>query len=184
MNTQSAKEHVAAVARELLPVVDENDVEIDALPRAEVHRRKLRHRAIHIVLENARGEILLQRRSLLKDTFPGAWDVSVGGHVNPRESYLDAASREIGEELGIAAPPTLERFARLQACELTGWEFMELFTGRHEGPFSPPATEISEVRWMDAGRVLDDFANSPDWCFSPSGLNTMRLWREWKRARA
>ena len=35
------------------------------------------------------------------DTFPGAYNSSAAGHVQHGESYLDAANREILEELGI-----------------------------------------------------------------------------------
>ena len=36
----------------------------------------LRHRAIHILIFNLKGEIFLQRRSIWKDMHPGRWDSS------------------------------------------------------------------------------------------------------------
>ena len=44
--------------------------------------------------------LVLQRRSLEKETWPGLWDVSVGGHYRAGEG-IDGGLREIGEELGL-----------------------------------------------------------------------------------
>jgi len=38
---------------------------------------------------------------ITKDTFPNLWDVSVAGHVGSGENLLQAAQRELSEELGI-----------------------------------------------------------------------------------
>ena len=35
----------------------------------------------HLCLFNGRGELLVQRRSVYKDRYPGCWDVSAGGFV-------------------------------------------------------------------------------------------------------
>jgi isopentenyl-diphosphate delta-isomerase type 1 len=161
---------------EILPIVDENDIEVGTARRSEIHRRAWRHRAVHIVVYNSRGQVLLQRRGLLKDTYPGYWDVSVGGHVGAGESYGDAAAREIREELGIEA--SLTRLEKIPACAQTGWEFVELFSCLHEGPFSPPPEEISELQWIDAGEVLHRAALDRNWPIARSGVNSIRLWHE------
>ncbi len=70
--------------------------------RAEVHRGpgKL-HPVIHLHIINSKGEIYLQKRSMAKDTFPGKWDTSVGGHVDLGETIEQALFRETAEELNI-----------------------------------------------------------------------------------
>jgi hypothetical protein len=40
-------------------------------PRQAVHRDGDWHRAVHIWLINSKGELVLQKRSKFKDTFPG-----------------------------------------------------------------------------------------------------------------
>jgi len=55
---------------EIFDVVDELDRVIGTAPRSEVHRRKLRHRAVHVLLFNTRAELFVQKRSAAKDTFP------------------------------------------------------------------------------------------------------------------
>ena len=48
-----------------------------------------------VLIENEKGEVLLQRRS---DT--GEWCVP-GGALEPGETYIEAATRELSEEVGI-----------------------------------------------------------------------------------
>ena len=114
---------------EVFDVVDEADRVIGSAPRSEVHRRKLRHRAVHVLLFNARAELFVQKRSAAKDTFPGCYDSSASGHLNSGEDYDTCASRETQEELGLVVP--VGRFSRhfkIEACEQTGWEFVWVYS--------------------------------------------------------
>jgi isopentenyldiphosphate isomerase len=75
-----------------------------ALSRGEIHRRGLWHQAFHCWIRRAGGsQVVLQRRALTKDTFPGKWDAAAAGHWRFGESAAQAA-REIAEELGLAVP--------------------------------------------------------------------------------
>ncbi|HJQ36529.1 MAG TPA: NUDIX domain-containing protein [Thermoanaerobaculia bacterium] len=71
-------------------------------PKAEVHRDGDWHRAAHLWIVQRDGRLLLQRRSSLKENWPGLWDISVAGHVSAGEEPEAAAVREAGEELGLA----------------------------------------------------------------------------------
>jgi isopentenyldiphosphate isomerase len=75
--------------------------------RADVHRDGDWHRAIHIWIVSeieGVGSIIFQRRSMAKDTAPGALDPTVGGHLTSGET-LEEAFREAEEEIGIAVSP-------------------------------------------------------------------------------
>jgi isopentenyldiphosphate isomerase/intracellular septation protein A len=87
---------------EWVPLVDEKGLIIGKATRKEVHRGpgKL-HPVIHLHLINSKREIYLQKRSGSKDTFPGKWDTSVGGHVDLGETIEQALLRETAEELNI-----------------------------------------------------------------------------------
>jgi isopentenyldiphosphate isomerase/intracellular septation protein A len=87
---------------EWVPLVNEKGMLIGKATRAEVHRGpgKL-HPVIHLHLINSIGEIYLQKRAMNKDTFPGKWDTSVGGHVDLGETIEQALLRETAEELNI-----------------------------------------------------------------------------------
>ena len=70
------------VQGELFDVVDEHDRVIGVEPRGVVHARDLRHRAVHLFVFNAAGELFLQKRSAWKDRHPGKWDSSASGHLD------------------------------------------------------------------------------------------------------
>lgn len=132
---------------ELFEIVDENERVVERIPRRRVHAEHLLHRAVHVFVRNSRGEILLQRRSPLKDMAPNTWDSAAAGHLAVGESYDDCARREIVEELGVSVPLTPVR--KFDACEALGGEFIHLYEARAEGPFRFPPAEISELRWWD-----------------------------------
>ena len=56
-------------------------------------------------------QILLQKRSQNKDSFPGKFDTSSAGHIQAGDEPLESALRELKEELGISAPPEQLHFA-------------------------------------------------------------------------
>jgi isopentenyldiphosphate isomerase len=75
------------------------------LSRKEVHQKGLWHRAAHIWIINSKGELLLQKRSLKKESSPGMWDISAAGHLSAGETRIQGAIKEIGEELGLTVNP-------------------------------------------------------------------------------
>ena len=81
------------MSEEIFDIVDERDEVVGRRPRSEVHRLGLQHRAVHVLVFNARGELFLQKRSMQKDCFPGAWDSSAAGHLDSGESYDDFPGR-------------------------------------------------------------------------------------------
>jgi 8-oxo-dGTP pyrophosphatase MutT (NUDIX family) len=83
---------------ERVAVFDAEGRPAGALPRGEAKRSGLAVGAVNVLLVNARGEVLLQRRPEDKEN-GGRWDKTVGGHVDEGESFDRAAVREAGEEL-------------------------------------------------------------------------------------
>jgi len=162
---------------ELLAVVDENDVEIGGERRDVIHRMNLLHRAIHLIVTNSRGEILIQKRSSLKDTYPLHWEC-VGGHLAPGEQYEAAALREIREELGIEVPEVHE-VGKLKACSETGWEFITVFLARTDMAPNPNAGEVIATEWiipqaLERELAESDSARGRRRLFSPSFVHTLR----------
>jgi isopentenyl-diphosphate delta-isomerase type 1 len=141
---------------ELLHEVDENDQVIGTRTRGELHRLGLRHRAVHILVFNSRNELFLQKRSASKDINPGLWDTSAAGHVDLGESYDEAARRELNEELSVDDAPPLQPIFKLPSSPETGWEFIQVYTVKHDGPFRLNADEITEGQWISVTE-LDDW---------------------------
>lgn len=83
---------------ERVAVFDAEGRAVGALPRAEAKRSSRALGAVNVLLVNARGEVLLQRRPEDKEN-GGRWDKTVGGHVDEGETFDAAAVREAGEEL-------------------------------------------------------------------------------------
>jgi len=99
---------------ESVSVFDAEGRLVGALPRAQAKRSRLAVGAVNVLLVNARGEVLLQRRPEDKEN-GGRWDKTVGGHVDEGETFDEAAVREAGEELfGDGTSPRV-RLARDEA---------------------------------------------------------------------
>jgi 16S rRNA (adenine1518-N6/adenine1519-N6)-dimethyltransferase len=154
---------------DLFDVVDENDVAVECLPRDEVHAKGLLHRACHVWITDCEGRVLLQRRSMNKDTFPNCWTSSVSGHVDAGETYEQTVLREIAEEVGLAEIKLeqLKLIAYQPACQETEQEFVKLYHLESEGPFRFPADEISELVWKTPSEITRMMQESPA-TFAPS----------------
>lgn len=87
---------------ELIDVLDENGIKTgEILPRDEVHKKGLWHRAIIVAIVNKENQILIQQRAKTKEKNPGMWDISVAGHISSGQDSLSAAAREINEEVSV-----------------------------------------------------------------------------------
>jgi isopentenyldiphosphate isomerase len=103
---------------ESLNVYDAAGRVVGAQPRDAAKRSGLAVGAVNVLLVNARGEVLLQRRPEDKEN-GGRWDKTVGGHVDAGESFDETAVREAGEELFGDGRSARVRLAR-SAAELDG----------------------------------------------------------------
>jgi len=143
---------------ELLCVVDENDRIIDTCARHIIHATGLRHRAVHILVFNDRGQLFLQKRSMKKDLNGGLWDTSAAGHVDAGEDYDFSALREVEEELGIRIADALELLFKLPAAAATGMEFIQVYRCFHNGPFILAVDEIDEGDWFNVAEIAERIA--------------------------
>jgi isopentenyl-diphosphate delta-isomerase len=134
---------------ELFDVVDAEDNVLRVETRSTVHGEKLMHRAVHIFVFNAAGQLYVQCRSLTKDSAPGKWVSSCSGHVDSGEDYDIAAPRELAEEIGLVEPEGLTRVFKESPCKQTGQEFVWVYRCEAEGPFTLNAEEVSDGKWID-----------------------------------
>lgn len=149
------------MSEEWFDVVDEQNRVIGKAPRSDVHRLKLRHRAVHVLVSNRRGELFLQQRALWKDDFPGVWDSSSSGHVSAGDAMDETALREVAEELGVGLEVPPRRIFELDATEATGWEFCGVYRAEHEGPFVLQPSEIRGGGWFTPEAISEWVSRRP-----------------------
>jgi isopentenyl-diphosphate Delta-isomerase len=153
---------------ELFDVVDADDCVLRQEQRGIVHSERLFHRAVHVFVFNAAGQLYLQRRSLIKDTAPGKWVSSCSGHVDSGEDYDQAARRELAEEIGLKNPVGLCRVFKEVPCAATGNEFVWVYDCAAEGPFQLDPEEVIEGQWIDRHALrawLDESPRDFAWSF-------------------
>ncbi|MFC6997641.1 NUDIX hydrolase [Rufibacter roseus] len=155
---------------EYLELFDEANLPLgQLLPRRQVHEQGHWHRTAQIFIWHPQLGFLCHQRSKSKDLFPSLWDVSIGGHLNPHETYLSCATRELKEELGIEATP--QELHHIATMSIDGQDVVaQLLDREHAGIFlyqtSSEATafdfqkeEIEEVAYLTAAQLKKDLTS-------------------------
>lgn len=163
------------MCEEIVCLVDRSDRIIGQAPRSKVRKEALIHRVTYILVFNHAGQLLLQKRTGMKDLYPGYYDAAAGGVLSAGESYRASAERELEEELGIKNAPLRAHFDHyferpgnrcwgrvfscvhngpftLQASEVQGAQFVDiqLILSRHYQPITPDTQEVLE-KWLKNG---------------------------------
>lgn len=136
---------------ELLDIVDKHGIPTGGtVSRKEAHEQGIRHRTSHVWLVRKKAgsvQILLQKRSEEKDSYPGCYDISSAGHIPAGVDFVPSAIRELKEELGYDASPE-----ELVYCGQRNFEFHQVFHGR---PFHD--NQVSNVYMLWTDREPEDF---------------------------
>lgn len=176
---------------EILDIVDKNGIPTGkTIEREEAHRIGAWHRTASIWIVRKvdnKYQVLLQKRSANKDSYPGKYDTSSAGHIDAGDEPLESAIRELGEELGIKSKPEDFKFlGTFKNC------YEHVFHGNmfrnNEVAFAHlylkpvkienlilQKEEVESVKWFDLEeawqRVLD---NDPAYCAPIGGLKLLR----------
>jgi isopentenyldiphosphate isomerase len=156
-----------SMSEEIFDVVNDRNEIIGQQPRSVVHRDGLKHRAVHVLVFNSRGDLYLQKRSMLKDCFPGTWDSSASGHLDCGEEYDACAVREVREELGYELGAVPNRLFEISARPETGQEFVWVYRCELEGPFSLQWAEVEAGGWF-APEVVSHWTQHRPEDFAPA----------------
>ena len=183
---------------EIFDIVDEQGRPTGGqVERGEAHREGILHRTAHVWIVRGCGgatQVLLQKRSACKDSFPGEYDTSSAGHIPAGDEPVASALRELGEELGIAARP--EELIPVGTFRI---RYEKVFHGRvfRDNEFTfvyaldrpvraeelrLQPEEIEAVEWFDLDRVCAacaDGSRAVDGkpvCVPDQGLALIRAW--------
>lgn len=157
-------------ALEQVAIVDEQNRVTGAATRSEMRAQRLLHRSTYILVFDSGGHLLVQKRTLTKDVFPGFWDPCTGGVVQAGESYDESAERELGEEMGIRGVP-LETLGDFYFEDPRSRVFGRVFRCTWDGDVVPQPEEVQFVEKMTPAEILRRSAFED---FTPDGLLVLR----------
>lgn len=123
---------------------------IGAMDKLTAHERPTRHLAFSVVLYDAEGAVVLQRRAPGKYHFAGRWSNACCSHPRPGEALVAAAHRRLREELGVDGTAlTVHGAFWYQAHDpvsgLVEHEYDVVLTGRLDGSLDPDPAEVAAV---------------------------------------
>lgn len=145
-------------------VDDQGNPTGEIIERTEAHRTGALHRTSHVwIMRRKDGElqILLQKRCMNKDSFPGCYDISSAGHIPAGVDFVPSALREIKEELGLDVTEEDLIVCGQKKLEMHGhfhgetfWDrqiskVFLLWEDREAEDFAVQKEEIESVMWME-----------------------------------
>ena len=184
------------MSEEIFDIVDENGVPTgETVTRAKAHAKGIHHRTVHIwVIRYNEGiaEVLLQKRALTKDSFPGQYDTSSAGHIQAGDEPLESAIRELSEELGIFATENqlhlIGTFPIKYEKEFHGQVFKDneiAFVYTYEEPVDVDKLviqkeELDSVAWFNLNEVYEACLPPRDkrFCVPMEGLELIKRYIE------
>ena len=181
-SAQGKENRMPDQTEEQFEIFSESGERLGLKPRSYVHAHGLWHKSAHVFLFNSAGEFYLQLRAPDKDLYAGLWDYSVGEHLTPGESYLQAALRGLAEELGVTGM-ALEPLGEVQQSRgelpeigARDYELQQAFTGVWDGPIEIDPIEVSQVRTVVLAE-LDHWIHARPHDFTPWLLRDLENYR-------
>ncbi len=161
---------------ELLDILNEDGTKTGIRrERGVAHREGSLHATVHtwIIRENQKSgyDVLLQKRSAVKDSNPGCYDISSAGHVAAGDEPLPAAARELEEELGIKARQEDLRYIGIHHGAFEAVFHGQLFRDNElssvyvytkpvkEDQLELQEEEVESVLWMDYEECMEKVLN-------------------------
>lgn len=161
---------VVSSESDMLILVNEKDETIGSADKAVCHDGEgILHRAFSVLLFNAKGEILLQKRADQKRLWGGYWSNSCCSHPRAGETMEEASVHRVWEELGLKADLTfLYKFQYQASFGVAGaeHELCWVYIGFCDDQPSTNINEISEYRYVSPEALAQELIDHPD-SFTP-----------------
>lgn len=168
---------------ELIDVLDEKGQKTGKTKlRDVIHHDGDWHASIHLWVVK-KDEVLLQKRSMSKESFPGCYDATVAGHVSAGEDYRTAVIRECSEEIGVQL--TDMQINEIGVLPLViGRKDINFISREHNHVFIVEIErdleicideeEIQELKWMRISDIQQEIeSGNPQYCISIDEINLL-----------
>ena len=145
--------------------------------RRRMRDENLTHAATAVVVRDPFGRVYVHRRTDTKDVNPGLHDCLAGGVVGAGEDPLDAARRELREELGVEADlhPVLTRWYHDESTHYLAFVYEAWWDGT---PLTLQASEVADGCWENTETLRDRLRDSA-WPFVADSRALLDAWPHW-----
>lgn len=153
-------------------LLDEAGNEIGTAPKSSVHGTDTAlHLAFSCHVLDDDGRILVTRRALGKQTWPGVWTNSFCGHPRPAEPLISAVQRRADQELGITLTDIelalpLFRYRAVDASGVVEHEICPVYLARTSDELDLNPREVVDAEWVRPEDLARSLSATP-WAFSP-----------------
>jgi 8-oxo-dGTP pyrophosphatase MutT (NUDIX family) len=159
---------------ERVALIDGSGAVIGSAPRSVMRRENLRHIVVAVLVRDSGGRVYVHRRTDTKDVFPGMHDCFAAGCLQAGEEPLEAAAREVAEELGVVGVP-LRPWGQVRYDDAATRHVCHAFAVTWDGPVTHQPTEVAWGAWMTPEELRARLAD-PDWPFVPDGRALVERW--------
>lgn len=147
--------------------VNHEDEVLGAISYDEMNKKRAPVRVVHVYVRNKKGEYLFQRRGVFVEA-PYALDEAATGHVDYGESYEQAASRELFEEMGVQHSFTIEDEIYHGQLKHNN-KFVKCYLLEYDGVIKIDESEVENVTWLSFDEV-DNLMQKAPFLFTKSSI--------------
>lgn len=159
----------------LVDIVDKKDRVVGQATKEEKFAKELISRNVVAFIKNKKGELIIVKRSPRKRSWPNRLDLATCGNVNVGETYHQAITREIKEEIGTDCPVKLYKKIYTEVTENN--KLVKYFTAIFIGETDRKpklSDELIELKYIKPDKLGKKMKSDPN-LFSPSFIREFKM---------